>query len=55
MIVKELGRHPSRGAIMQKVAIVADSVACLPREMVDKYGRVADKKESCEDLIITNF
>jgi hypothetical protein len=24
-------------------------------KMVDKYGRVADKKESCEDLIITNF
>ena len=23
--------------------------------MVDKYGRVADNKESCEDLIITNF
>ena len=24
-------------------------------KMVDKYGRVADNKESCEDLIITNF
>jgi hypothetical protein len=24
-------------------------------KMVDKYGRVADKKESCGDLIITNF
>jgi len=23
--------------------------------MVDRYGRVADNKESCEDLIITNF
>jgi hypothetical protein len=24
-------------------------------KMVDKYGRVSDNKESCEDLIITNF
>tara|TARA_R110002012_G_scaffold154399_1_gene314710 strand:+ start:846 stop:1604 length:759 start_codon:yes stop_codon:yes gene_type:complete len=24
-------------------------------EMVDKYGRPADNKESCEELIITNF